>query len=293
MTKVSIVVPTVGRASLHDLLKRLKEQLPRNGNGVEVIVVDDSASRRGPAAARNEGWHKATGEWVVFLDDDVLPGYTWWHYLQEDLDQPPDVAGVQGQIVVPNGHRQTDWSANTQRLSAAAWATADMAYRRSALQAVGGFDERFPRAYREDADLAFRVRRAAGRLVLGRRRTVHPVRQESRWISLKTQRGNADDALLRRLYGPGWQRRLSVPCGRRPVHFLTTAALLTMAVPRWRKPAMLVWAATTAEFASTRKRNAPGEPLPSLIATSVLIPPLAVAYWLRGWWTHRKTPRWR
>ena len=39
----------------------------------------------------------------------------------------------------------------------ARWATADMAYRRAALAAVGGFDERFPRAYREDADLALRV----------------------------------------------------------------------------------------------------------------------------------------
>ena len=34
-----------------------------------------------------------------------------------------------------------------------------MAYRRAALVAVDGFDERFPRAYREDADLALRVRR--------------------------------------------------------------------------------------------------------------------------------------
>ena len=32
-----------------------------------------------------------------------------------------------------------------------------MAYRRSALIAVGGFDERFPRAFREDADLALRL----------------------------------------------------------------------------------------------------------------------------------------
>jgi GT2 family glycosyltransferase len=261
---------------------------------VELIVVDDSEQRRGPAAARNEGWRKASGEWVVFLDDDVLPSYTWWHYLQDDLDQPPEVAGVQGQIVVPNGHKATDWSANTQRLSEAAWITADMAYRRSALEAVGGFDERFPRAYREDADLAYRVRRAAGELVMGRRKTVHPVRDEDRWVSLRAQRGNADDALLRRLYGPGWHRMLGVPNGRRPAHIVTTAALLTMVLSRkHRAAAGAVWAAATAEFVLKRKRNAPGEPLPSLIATSVLIPPLAVAHWVRGWWRHRNTPTWR
>jgi hypothetical protein len=33
-----------------------------------------------------------------------------------------------------------------------------MTYRRAALTEAGGFDERFPRAYREDADLALRVR---------------------------------------------------------------------------------------------------------------------------------------
>ena len=39
----------------------------------------------------------------------------------------------------------------------ASWITADMTYRRSALAEVGGFDERFPRAFREDADLALRL----------------------------------------------------------------------------------------------------------------------------------------
>ena len=38
-----------------------------------------------------------------------------------------------------------------------------MAYRRSVLQEVGGLDERFPRAYREDADLGLRVVRAGYR----------------------------------------------------------------------------------------------------------------------------------
>ena len=42
-----------------------------------------------------------------------------------------------------------------------------MAYRRAALESVHGFDERFPRAYREDADLAVRVRRAGWRLTRG------------------------------------------------------------------------------------------------------------------------------
>ena len=59
-------------------------------------------------------------------------------------------------VPLPTDRRPTDWERNTAGLAGASWITADMAYRRTALEAVNGFDERFPRAYREDADLALR-----------------------------------------------------------------------------------------------------------------------------------------
>ncbi len=68
-----------------------------------------------------------------------------------------------------------------------------MAYRTDVLRRVGGFDERFPRAFREDADLALRVLDAGYGLVQGERRTQHPVRPAGWWASLHQQRGNADD----------------------------------------------------------------------------------------------------
>ena len=90
--------------------------------------------------------------------------------------------------------------------------------------AVGGFDERFRRAFREDADLALRLQDRGYRLVDGRRQTTHPVRP-ARWdASLRQQRGNADDVLMRRLHGRGWHRRAEAPVGRRPLHLATTAA---------------------------------------------------------------------
>ena len=209
---ISIVIPTVGRPSLDELLSRLRTQIAAAPVPVEVILADDRDERRGPAAARNKGWHQARYPWIAFLDDDVLPPADWLARLVTDLRQPPDVGGVQGGIVVPAG--DDDWAANTAGLERAVWATADMAYRRAALAEVGGFDERFPRAYREDADLAYRVTRLGYRLVLGERRTTHPVRAESPWVSLRGQRGNADDALLRRLWGPQWHDLLAAPRGR-------------------------------------------------------------------------------
>jgi hypothetical protein len=294
---VSIVIPTVGRPSLSALLDRLRPQLPVSPVPVEVIIVGD-ADRRGPAAARNRGWRRARYPWIAFLDDDVLPAPDWLVALVADLARPPDVGGVQGRIAVPRG--DGDWAAVTAGLEQAHWATADMAYRRAALDSVGGFDERFPRAYREDADLAYRVRCRGWRLVVGDRRVVHPVRPESPWISLRTQRGNADDARLRRRYGRRWHELLGAPAGRRPRHAAIVAAgaaavgLGLLGARRTAMVAALAWVAGTAEFAMARLRAAPGSrrELVPLLVTSAVIPPLAVGHWLNGWLRSRSTRTW-
>ncbi|MEU4428992.1 glycosyltransferase, partial [Actinoplanes sp. NPDC024001] len=220
MTGVSVVIPTVGRPSLSELLEALGP-LPAT---MELIVVDDrpgpgaalrlpgarilSGRAAGPAAARNVGWRAARHDWVAFLDDDVLPDPDWLRRLAEDLrDAGPEVGGVQGNLRVPlpQGRRPTDWERVTAGLADGEWITADMAYRRAALARTGGFDERLPRAFREDAELAHRIREAGFQLRRGLRTVTHPVRPEGRWVSVRTQRGNADDALLRRLYGRDWR----------------------------------------------------------------------------------------
>jgi glycosyltransferase involved in cell wall biosynthesis len=292
---ISIVIPTVGRGSLHELLEALQVQLSGDlsGDDVEVVVVQDT-DHRGPAATRNTGWRKARYDWVCFLDDDVIPLPGWFADLKRDLDVPPHVGGVQGKVHVPlpADRRPTDWERCTGGLESASWITADMAYRREALAAVGGFDERFPRAYREDADLAYRVRLAGYSLLRGRRRVLHPVRPEGRWISLRTQRGNADDAYLRHKYGPRWRRLLEVPPGRRGSHAVLTAlaaaTIFSLGV-RPLRPASVVfglsWLAGTAEFALRRIEPGPrtGREVGTMLVTSALIPPLAVFHWVRGW----------
>ncbi|WP_346118008.1 glycosyltransferase family 2 protein, partial [Micromonospora coerulea] len=243
---ISVVVPTLGRPSLTALLDALAGQLGELSE-VELLLVDDRRDDTGefavpgalaaytkvligrgagPAAARNLGWRAARGSWVVFLDDDVLPAPDWCRRLVADLAAAGDAGGVQGvvEVPLPADRRPTDWERGTAGLAEGNWITADMAYRRAALATVGGFDERFPRAYREDAELAHRVRRAGWRLVRGHRRVTHPVRPEDRWVSLRTQRGNADDALLRRLYGPTWRSDLELPPGRRHRHVVVAAA---------------------------------------------------------------------
>src|SRR3954470_14072788 len=179
--RTSVVVPTIGRPSLDALLDALAAASgPRPA---ELILVDDRPAGEplqpdrpglapvrvvrtgggGPARARNLGWRTARTEWIAFLDDDVLPDPDWYERLAEDLaDLPGDVAGSQGRVRVapPADRRPTDWERGTAGLATSSWITADLAYRRAALARVGGFDERFPRAFREDSDLALRIRDA-------------------------------------------------------------------------------------------------------------------------------------
>ena len=87
--KVSIIVPTRNRRDwLHEALRSVREQ---TWSDKEIVVVDEAStddtlamlqkdfpearvvrheSARGPSAARNSGVTAATGDWILFLDDD-------------------------------------------------------------------------------------------------------------------------------------------------------------------------------------------------------------------------------
>ncbi|MDA8369765.1 MAG: HAD-IIIA family hydrolase [Nocardiopsaceae bacterium] len=320
-TNYAVVVPTVGRPFLEQaidpLLKAAGEDEPQ-----EIVVVDDRPGQapalpvegrpgvrvlrsggRGPAVARDIGRRAVRAEWVVFLDDDVVPSPEWPGRLIADLaDLPSWIGGSQGTIHVPppQGRRPTDAEHATLALSDAAWITADMAYRRSVLEEVGGFDHRFPRAYREDTDLALRVLNAGYGLVRGDRAGLHPLRDPGHWHSLRAQAGNADDVLMRRLHGRAWRERVNEPPGRLRRHAVTTAALgaalLTGGVAAARRSGgraaaalAVLWLGLTAEFAWRRIARGPRTPEETarMITTSALIPPLACYHRLAGQWRHR------
>jgi HAD superfamily hydrolase (TIGR01662 family) len=313
--RYEVVIPTAGRPALAALLPALAA-----GDGPlpdRVLLVDDRRDRstplaaprhlgpllgrvsvlpgpgRGPAAARNVGWRAARAPWVAFLDDDVIPCPGWRAALAADLDGLGDrVAGSQGQIRVPlpRDRRPTDWERNVAGLERARWATADLAYRRDALAAVGGFDERFPRAYREDADLGLRLTAAGWEIATGRRQILHPVGAAGPGVSLAKQAGNADDVLMRALHGRDWRTRAGVPAGRRPRHLAITAAGLAAAGaalarhPRAAALAAAAWVAGTAELAWARIAPGPrtGHEVRTMLWTSAALPAAATGWCMRG-----------
>jgi hypothetical protein len=308
-----VVIPTLGRPSLARLLGALATQ-PAGPPPGKVIVVEDlrrankdavRASTRGlpdplaarlelvrshatgPAASRNAGWHRAQAEWVAFLDDDVIPSEHWCENLARDLrGLPADVAGSQGRVHVPlaGDRRPTDWERNVTGLEHARWATADMAYRREVLARVGGFDERFRHAYREDADLGLRVSALGLGIARGEREVSHPPGPASFWTSVRLQHGNGDDALMRRLHGSGWRERAGAPRGRLRRHALSSGGALLAATaalgsrPRVACLAALVSAIGVGELAARRILPGPRDRVEILrmSATSLVLPFAAV-----------------
>jgi len=324
----TIVVPTLGRSSLHALLAALAAASgPRPkavvlvddrpdptspalspatvGPDTEIVIVRSGGV--GPAAARNVGWRRARTEWVSFLDDDVVPATDWYDRLADDLasaedDSAGEVAASQGRVDVPlpSDRRPTDWERGTAGLAHSAWITADMTYRRSWLSRVGGFDERFPRAFREDSDLALRVLDAGGRLVRGRRRITHPVRPADDLVSLRQQAGNADDALMRQLHGPDWRQKAQAPAGRLRRHAAIAGATVVSAgaallgSPRVAALAGGAALAGLAEFATARISPGPRDPaeVRRMLVTSAAIPYAATWHALSGAWQHRRATPW-
>ena len=336
----SVVVPTIGRPSLRVLLEALAsgtepvtcpvivvDDRPARTDAtaealwpvsdltedLEDLVADLPGLRvlrsggGGPARARNLGWRHTRTPWVSFLDDDVVPDPDWYATVLSDLasaeNAPVTVAGVQGHVRVPlpADRRPTDWERGTAGLARSLWITADLSYRRSALAAVGGFDERFPRAFREDADLGLRVTASQGAITWGERWITHPVRPAGDWASLRQQAGNADDPLMRRLHGSDWRERASAPKGRRSRHVAITAAgtaaVLGLLTGHRRTAAIgaLCWLAGTAELAWARIAPGPRDraEVRRMLLTSAAIPVAATWHTLRGEVRHRRATPWR
>jgi len=316
--RISVVVPTFRQPAL---LRRCLDALIAqriDPTAFEIIVVDDGAEDgvrdlvqgiaawisspqvrylralhgQGPAAARNRGWRVGRGALIAFTDDDAVPEPDWLMCGARAFESNRHWVALSGRVVVPlansprlpRNHRRT-----TQGLESAEFVTANAFVWRTALEAVGGFDERFTRAWREDSDLQFRLLALGGAVGhCPEARVMHPVRAEPWRTSLRQQRNTYFDALLYKKHPRLYRQRIRrIP----PWDYYLIVAFAAAAPLLWAadsdhlaEAGVLVAVALVARLAWRRLRRTDRSlrHLLEMLATSAVIPFLSVYWRLRG-----------
>jgi glycosyltransferase involved in cell wall biosynthesis len=189
-SEVAVVIPTYERPDrLETTIESVCDQTVDN---YDVIIVDDGSteerqvamldslderfnrvrilqqSNAGPAAARNRGWRATDASVILFTDDDCLVPHDWIETMTDAFE--PEVGAVGGPLLPTKEALTRSVFARHHKYRVRKvyevpkkptvggddlpmGATANIAYRREALEAVDGFDETFPTAAGEDADL--------------------------------------------------------------------------------------------------------------------------------------------
>ena len=188
---VTVVVPVLDNdVGLNRLMQTLR--------GMRVVVVDDGSSRpvqvgdfagfhcdvqvlrhdtsKGPAAARNAGLAVCETDFVAFLDSDVVPRRGWLEALLGHFCDPavalvaPRIVGLREPRNLVSRYEAVRSSLDLGQREAPVVPYGTVSYvpsaaiicRRTALNAVGGFDESLRSG--EDVDLCWRFIEAEARL---------------------------------------------------------------------------------------------------------------------------------
>lgn len=312
--RVSVVIPTYRRPELLDRCLSALVAQELDASSFEVIVADDAASdearrqvesradrsrppvryipvtaSQGPAGARNAGWRAARGEIIAFTDDDTIPDPGWLRGGLAAFAADPEIDAATGRVVVPLPEDPTDYQRNEAGLEGAQFVTANCFVRRAALEAIGGFDERFTAAWREDSDLHFNLLRTGRRIVAAPGAiVVHPVRPAPWGISLRQQKKSRFDALLYKKHPQLYRDRIrATPPWTYYGAVGSIAAALAGAAAGSIPLAVAgagAWLLLTGRFCARRLRRTSRAPrhVAEMIVTSALIPPLSIFWRLYG-----------
>lgn len=206
---ISVVIPFYNRVGWVDraigsvMAQQLHEDIT-----AEIIVVDNGSTdgtlealqrhpvrvvqcaERGPGAARNAGIAVARAPIVAFIDSDCVADDYWLANLVNGFHDP-EMLVTGGQIVsmdydefVSTFTIEERILSNDRFFAGSAYfprffATANAAYRRDALEKVGGFDNSLWMS--EDADLASRVMNLGGRMMYRHDAVVYHQHRHELW----------------------------------------------------------------------------------------------------------------
>lgn len=181
---LSVILPVRDRLPEFELC--LAALQPWRTEGCELIVVDDGSAgnvreiaerngarylrsrrKQGPAGARNLGARYASGEYLVFVDADVVVSSNALHIIRREFDQQPGLAALFGSYDDNPGcsdffslfknllHHHVHQTSNPEATTF--WSGCG-AIRKSVFETAGGFNAtRYPNASIEDIELGIRL----------------------------------------------------------------------------------------------------------------------------------------
>lgn len=198
---ISVVIPTMNRQeTVKKCIAALASaKIPANTR-IECIIVDNNStddtakvvqellpslpfparyvfhSKPGAASARNAGLSYASGDLLAFTDDDCYVDENWLVEIEKLFSQSEniDLAGGRVELYDANDCRQTIKTSTEPEFLTSAYRVrgflhgCNMVLRRSLIEKIGVFDERFGAGAKlsaaEDTDLVYRAFKAGARL---------------------------------------------------------------------------------------------------------------------------------
>jgi glycosyltransferase involved in cell wall biosynthesis len=250
--RISIVIPTHNRK---ENLIRCIESLERqtySADKFEIIVVDDgstdgtsqliaeyikkstkrlkliSQTNLGPGVARNLGVEYSNGEYLAFIEDDVVADGKWVENAMCYFDTS-DIDGLEGKTHVLNSNKSLRVFEKKYNIG---FLPCNLFLKKSVFIDAGGYDKNFYDSseniyFREDADLGFTLLEKSHKFILAGDVTVsHPEQFYSSKDYFRHAKRYYFDPLLHKKH-PKFYRRMieSKSVGRfkirRPFHYLS------------------------------------------------------------------------
>lgn len=170
------IIVAIDGADSSELSVRLGQEFA----GLQCLKFSTSIERRGSPRAKNDGAALAEGEILVFVDDDVVVSKRWLRLIHDSYSD--SIVGVGGSEVkghgpgfvrrawflingnktgrvTPGGQVVSNFTSSKRDVEQVdCLAGANMSFRKSVFDAIGGFDVNYVgTSYREETDLCLRV----------------------------------------------------------------------------------------------------------------------------------------
>lgn len=206
---LSVIIPTCNR---NDLLSKCLDHLLCSIQKIEidyeVIVTDDSKDdltkklvetkyswtkwvngpKSGPASNRNNGAKNASGDWLIFIDDDCLPDIHLMSQYYDAIKSNSQIEVFEGCIKADRQKQSFTEESPVNETGGYLW-SCNFMIKRALFMYMHGFDEGFPYPVMEDVELCYRLQRAKKVILFVESAfVVHPWRSQKKIFTVTIQR---------------------------------------------------------------------------------------------------------